>query len=198
MPADPYNPFNAFEDSRGSFRSPAPQWSGPPMPQFPLSPNDLLNEGFSSATQNSFGPLGSFYNFLSGKGALNVGDDTGSLSLSPGGSFNLQSKKGWSVRGNPANQSLGVDIPVGRGGGRGTVGLEGSFSQQDPYIKANFAFGGNAAQQTSNPTDEINKALLPYGNSVSPTTPEQTPREFLNNMLNKYQADNPYWYRDRP
>jgi hypothetical protein len=112
--------------------------------------------------QSAGTPFDPIMGYLSGSGALTVGDETmpqpstnwsddanpkkfsapaGQLSISPGGGFNLASSRGWGVAGDPMTKSLGVTAPVNVVGNQGTVGLQGSFNQYNPYISGTFQFG---------------------------------------------------------
>jgi hypothetical protein len=128
--------------------------------------------------QGATGPFKSLWNYVSGTGALQVGDETGNLSLSPGGSFELRSPQGFSVTGDPRNKSIGADVPVNIGGNKGTVGIQGSWGnfneQGSPYIKANFAFGGNRQTLGSSPEQAVNAALAPKDASYTYQAPFNT------------------------
>ena len=166
--------------------------------QFKLN-QDALNKGIQNVTgaldQGAAGPFKGLWNYLGGTGALNVGDDTGTLSLSPGGSFNLRSPQGFGITGNPAMKSLGVNVPVNVGDSKGTVGLQGSWGV-DPSIQANFAFGGTRQPVVDNSEQQLNAALglnQQYNENTKMysdpyTSPEPSARTFLNEMIDKYRG----------
>ena len=138
------------------------------------------DETFQSAG-TPFDPL---MGYLSGRGALTVGDETmpqpstnwsddanpkkfsspaGQLSISPGGGFNLASSRGWGVAGDPMTKSLGVTAPVNVAGNQGTVGLQGSFNQYNPYISGTFQFG-RPALAFDNQEDQFSRPARAFGN----------------------------------
>ena len=117
--------------------------------------------------QSAGTPFDPIMGYLSGRGALTVGAETmpqpstnwsddanpkkfsspaGQLSISPGGGFNLTSSRGLGVAGDPMTKSLGVTAPVNVAGNQGTVGLQGSFNQYNPYISGTFQFGRPAIE----------------------------------------------------
>jgi hypothetical protein len=134
--------------------------------------------------QGAAGPFKNLLNYASGKGALQAGDETGTFSIAPGGSFELRSKQGFGVTGNPVNKSLGVTIPVGREEGRGTVGLQGSWGL-DPSIQANFQFG-TKFPSVSSPEQAVNDALGPA--QQPELRPGISPRDFLNQKIEEYRS----------
>jgi len=170
-------------------------------------------------------PFDAIAGYLSGSGALTVGDETtpqsstnwsdnanpkkspppvGQLSISPGGSFNLSSSRGWSVAGNPISKSLGVTVPAF--GNQGTVGLQGSFNQQNPYISGTFQLGRpagvfsnqeeidiNKTQSSVNSALGVNQTYDPNtGTYAAPyTSPEPSGRALYNQMLS-YTDDKNY------
>jgi hypothetical protein len=137
--------------------------------------------------QSAGTPFDPIMGYFSGRGALTVGDETmpqpstnwsddanpkkfsspvGQLSISPGGGFNLTSSRGWGVAGDPMTKSLGVTAPVNVAGNQGTVGLQGSFNQYNPYISGTFQFGrpaiafGNQEEIDTGKTEvAVNNAL---------------------------------------
>ena len=153
----------------------------PALGQYKLT-QGALNKGIQNVTgafdQGAAGPFKSLVNYVTGSGALQAGDETGTLSLSPGGSFELRSPQGFGVTGNPVSKSLGMTIPVGGGGSRGTVGVQGSWGnfneQGSPYIKANFAFEGNKQLPGASPEQTVNAALAPKDASYTYQTPFDT------------------------
>jgi len=155
--------------------------------QFNLNQNSL-SSGAQQVTgafdQGATGPFKSLWNYVSGTGALNVGDDTGTLSISPGGSFNLRSPQGFGITGNPAMKSLGVNVPVGGGSSKGTVGLQGSWGT-DPSIQANFQFG-QRTPSFSSPEQAVNNALGPAEQPAAQVEPSA--RNFLDQMIDKYRS----------
>lgn len=149
-----------------------------------------LSQGFrqvKDAFENR-NPLVNLASYVAGQGALSVGDNTGTLSLAPGGAFSLRSPEGFSVIGNSSAKSLGLSVPVGRGAGKGTIGLQGSWGK-DQSIQANFQFG----QSTQPNEGDLNRAV----NSVNAALPndnlgldrnEPTARAFLNKMIDEYRS----------
>lgn len=138
-----------------------------------LSQSDKEVKDQDKTYMRSGTPFDALAGYLSGRGALTVGAETmpqsstnwsddanpkkspppvGQLSISPGGNFNLSSSRGWSMAGSPRSKSLGVTVPAF--GNQGTVGLQGSFNQYDPYISGTFQFG-RPAQAFGN-QEEIN------------------------------------------
>lgn len=154
---------------------PDSSYFGGPQGQFKLN-QASLNKGIKSVTgafdQGSAGPFKGLWNYVSGTGALQAGDDTGTLSLSPGGSFELRSPQGFGVTGNPAMKSVGITVPVGSGSNKGTVGLQGSWGA-DPSIQANFQFG-QRTPSFSSPEQAVNAALTPENSSYNYQTPFNT------------------------
>lgn len=159
----------------------------PTQGQFKLN-QDSLSKGIKNVTgafdQGSEGPFKSLWNYVSGTGALQAGDDTGTLSLSPGGSFELRSPQGFGVTGNPAMKSVGITVPVGSGSNKGTVGLQGSWGT-DPSIQANFQFG-QRTPSFSSPEQAVNNALGPAEQPAAQVEPSA--RDFLNQMVDKYRS----------
>ena len=159
----------------------------PTMGQYKLTQNSL-NKGIQNVTgafdQGAAGPFKNLVNYVSGSGALQAGDDTGTLSLSPGGSFELKSPQGFSVTGDPVMKSLGMNVPVGGGNNRGTIGLQGSWGA-DPSIQANFQFGKKSLIGSS-PEQAVDEALGPA--QQLETQVEPSPRDFLNQQINKYRS----------
>jgi len=159
----------------------------PAIGQYKLT-QGALNKGIQNVTgsfdQGATGPFKSLANYVTGSGALQAGDDTGTLSLSPGGSFELRSPQGFGVTGNPINKSLGMTIPVGGGGNRGTVGVQGSWGA-DPSIQANFQFG-KPFPSVSSPEQAVNGALGPA--QQPEVRPEPSARDFLNQKIDEYRS----------
>ena len=181
----------------------------PVIGNYELTRNSL-NSGIQNVAgafdQGATGPFKSFVNYVSGKGALQANDETGTLSIAPGGSFELKSKQGFGVTGNPVNKALGVSIPVKVGGNRGIVGFQGSWGL-DPSIQANFQFGKNVSPgfnsgqlgnvpSVSSPEQQINAALglnQTYDQdrkiySEPYTGPGPSPRDFLNQKIEEYRS----------
>jgi hypothetical protein len=147
-----------------------------------LSQSDREVKDQDKAYMRSGTPFDALAGYLSGKGALTVGDEimpqssthwsddanlkkspppVGQLSISPGGDFNLSSSRGWSMAGSPMSKSLGVTVPAF--GNQGTVSLQGSFNQYDPYISGKFQFG-RPAQALGNQEDQFSRPARAFGN----------------------------------
>lgn len=182
MPDSSY--FNSSQAGLPSF--PMSQFM-PTVGQFKLT-QDALNKGIQNVAggldQGATGPFKSLWNYVGGTGALKVQDDTGTLSLSPGGSFELKSPQGFGVTGNPAMKSVGITVPIGSGSNRGTVGLQGSWGA-DPSIQANFQFG-QKTPSFSSPEQAVNNALGPAEQPAAQVEPSA--RDFLNQMVDKYRS----------
>ena len=138
-------------------------------------------------------PFDSIMGYLSGAGALTNGDSTGQVSISPGGGFNLMSSRGWSVAGDPMTKSLGVTAPVNVAGNQGSIGLQGSFNQYNPYISGTFQFGrpalafGNQEEiNTQQAESAVNTALGPA--QQTEVRPEPSARDFLNQKIDEYRS----------
>ena len=119
-------------------------------------------------------------NAFTGRG-LNFQDDTGVVSLTPGG-LTVQSNKGFGATINPV--SAGVNV--------GPFALEGGW-QGDKYIKASVNLGNKNQNipMGMKPVSMIGPGLDSY-DVQEPLSEVQLLRE---KMLNDYQKDNPYWYR---
>ena len=159
----------------------------PTVGQYRLTKN-ALNRGIQNVTesfdQGAAGPFKSLMNYVSGSGALQTGDDTGTLSLAPGGSFELKSPQGFSVTGDPVMRSLGMNVPVGGGNNRGTIGLQGSWGA-DPSIQANFQFG-RPSPVVSSSEQVVNDALGPA--QQPEVRSEPSARDFLNQKIDEYRS----------
>ena len=173
----------------------------PAIGQYKLT-QGAINRGIQNVTgafdQGAEGPFKSLWNYASGTGALKVGDDTGTLSLSPGGSFELRSPQGFGVTGNPVNKSLGISVPVGGGGSRGTVGIQGSWGL-DPSIQANFQFG-KRSPSVSSPEQAVNTALAPKDDSYTYQTPFNTTSQqnwSIKNNASKEGLAQSMWFAPR-
>jgi hypothetical protein len=150
--------------------------------------------------QGAAGPFRSLWNYVSGTGALKVGDDTGTLSLAPGGSFELRSPQGFSVTGNPRDKSIGADVPVNIGGNKGTVGVQGSWNSFDPSIQAKFVFEGNRQLPSSSPEQAVNAALTPKDVSYTYQTPFNTTSQQnwnIKNDTSKEDLAQSMWFAPR-
>lgn len=122
-------------------------------------------------------------NAFTGRG-LTLKDDTGVVSLTPGG-LTVQSNKGWGATVNPI--SAGVNV--------GPFGLEGGW-QGDKYIKGSINLGnkdrlggmnmGQMGPIVIEGLDDPNKMFVRELSDVQKLK-EQT--------INDYQKNNPYWYR---
>jgi hypothetical protein len=163
--------------------------------QSPRNFKSSLEEFFNRSggkVGSSISPLDMLSGFVSGRGGLSAGDETGSFQLNPGGSFSLTSPTGFSVSGDPMSKSLGVDLPVSVGKTKGTVGLQGSFNPIDPSIQARFKFG----QRSMPVPEEIGsvKAESSVSGAVSPwqAPPEKssqpTARELADQFINQYRS----------
>jgi len=117
-------------------------------------------------------------NAFTGKG-LNFQDDTGVVSLTPGG-LTVQSKKGFGATINPI--SAGINA--------GPFALEGGW-QGDKYIKASVNLG-NKNQNIPMGMKPISIIGLDSYDAQQPLSEVQLLRE---KTLNEYQKNNPYWYR---
>jgi hypothetical protein len=152
-------------------------------------------------------PFDPIMGYLSGAGALTKGDSTGQVSISPGGEFNLMSSQGLNIAGDPRTKSLGITAPVNVAGNQGTVGLQGSFNQYNPYISGRFQFG-RPAQAPGNQEDQFSRPARAFGNQEEINTqqaastvnaalgPAQQPevrpglsaRDFLNQKIDEYRS----------
>ena len=119
-------------------------------------------------------------NAFTGQG-LNFQDDTGRVSLSPGG-LTVQSNKGWGATINPV--SAGINV--------GPFALEGGWGG-DKYIKGSFQFGNrNMGMPGGMNPISITGLGMNSSNAPEPLSEVQLLRE---KMLSDYQKNNPEWYR---
>jgi hypothetical protein len=228
MPDSPYSSwFNTAGPQRPySIQQASPRFAGMKWTQDVMGSNlptalgmaagqsDREVEDQDKTFQSAGTPFDPIVGYLSGMGALTVGDETmpqhstnwsddanpkkfsspaGQLSISPGGGFNLTSSRGWGVAGDPMTKSLGVTAPVNVAGNQGTVGLQGSFNQYNPYISGTFQFG-RPAQAFGN-QEEINtgKAESAVTATLGPeqqtkTRPGLSAREEADQFINAFRS----------
>jgi hypothetical protein len=158
-----------------------------------------FKDDFISRFQGALGSNAGFspiLKYLSGQGGLSVSqpifkgkDEIGKeqLTISPGGGFNLQridedgQPNGFSVTGDPLTKTLGFDVPVGSG----KVGLVGSWNNINPYVKAEFAFGGKKQPIGSSPEQAVTAALGP--DQQTETRPKLSAREQADQLIEAYR-----------
>lgn len=105
------------------------------------------------------------------KGSINLQDETGMVSLSPG-AINVMSRKGWSAGVNPYGANLNV----------GPVGIQGTWAD-DKSIQATFNFGSPKFKMMPRNTEntvlnEIQQAPYPLLNGPYIQGPLNTDRTF--------------------
>ena len=105
------------------------------------------------------------------KGSINLQDETGMVSLSPGG-INVMSRKGWSAGVNPYGANLNV----------GPVGIQGTWAD-DKSIQATFNFGSPKFKMMPRNTEntvlnETQQAPYPLLNGPYIQGPLNTDRTF--------------------
>jgi hypothetical protein len=158
-------------------------------PPFRGKPVDFKDDFVSRFTGSSggYGAITPFAQYLSGQGLNLKSEDGAQFSIAPGGVFNLQNlNSGFSVTAKPAQQSVGVTVPVGSG----TVGLEGSWNSFDPSIEAKFAFGGSKQPVGTSPEQAVNSALMPKDDSYTYQAPfNTTPQQNWNITSNPSKED---------
>lgn len=154
------------------------------------NPGALRPENWSLMQQPGYDPMQSIggHNFqaqqmigaFTGQG-INLQDDTGQVSLTPGG-LTLNSVNNWSA-------TLG---PTGAAAQVGPFSVEGGWSG-DKYIKGGFRFGGQPGMAPMNikPISIVEPGINSY-DTVDPTSDIQKLKE---QTISNYQQQNPYWYR---
>ena len=112
---------------------------------------------------------------------INLQDDTGRVSLTPGG-LTLNSVNNWSTTLRPTGAAAQV----------GPFSVEGGWSG-DKYIKGGFRFGGqpSMAPMDMKPMSIVGPGMNSY-DMVNPTSDVQKLKE---QTISNYQQQNPYWYR---
>lgn len=156
-----------------------------------LSNDDFANQLGSFVNNPQVNQLS---NVLSGKG-LNLADDTGSVSVMPGGSFNVQSNAGLNFTGNPAIQSVGIGYTNPQTGNG--IGLSGSWNKFDPSIQAQINLGKpkipmSDEQAALAASQSVNQALTgPPQFGPEQLSPAQ---QLLKDTLNKVRGE----YDDSP
>ena len=117
---------------------------------------------------------------LTGQG-INLQDNTGQVSLTPGG-LTLNSVNNWSA-------TLG---PTGAAAQVGPFSVEGGWSG-DKYIKGGFRFNGQPDMAPINmkPISIVGPGINSY-DMVDPASAVQKLKE---QTISNYQQQNPYWYR---
>lgn len=162
-------------------------------------PQNFL-DNFTSRFQGATGGYGAatpLVQFLSGQGPLSITQNDSEdkplsrFSVGPGGVFNLQNlQSGFNFTGDVRGKAIGMDVPVNIGGNKGTVGVQGSWGnfneQGSPYIKANFAFGGNKQPIISSPEQAVTAALGPE--QQIETRPELSAREQADQFINAFRS----------
>ena len=112
---------------------------------------------------------------------INLQDDTGQVSLTPGG-LTLNSVNNWSATLRPTGAAAQV----------GPFSVEGGWSG-DKYIKGGFRFGG---QPDMAPMDMKPISIVGPGmNSYDMFDPASDVQKLKEQTISNYQQQNPYWYR---
>lgn len=182
----------------GDYRGRAYQGFGIPFvqPKKNLSPFSSVTEGVGVLKDKFMsGKLGNFFagaNPILGMATgqpMDLGDETGSVSISPGGGFQLAGK--YSTFGfNPFMRNVSGSLTNQRGnltvGGSFSMGPQGFY---DPTVQLNIRAGDRPVP----PTNRIDIQGLPQqemnGPSVSPG------RALMNQTVDQYRNENPFYYR---
>jgi hypothetical protein len=182
----------------GDYRGRSYQGFGIPFVQVGknLSPVSSVKEGIGVIRdQFMSGQLGNFFadaNPILGMATgqpIEIGDQTGRASISPGGGFQLAGKYS-SFGVNPFMREVSGSLTNQKGnltvGGSFSMGPQGAY---DPTVQLNIRSGDPFIP----PTNRIDIQGLPQqemsGPSVSPA------RALMNQTVDQYRKDNPFYYR---
>tara|TARA_B100001939_G_scaffold97779_1_gene84132 strand:+ start:166 stop:804 length:639 start_codon:yes stop_codon:yes gene_type:complete len=182
----------------GDYRGRAYQGFGIPFVQAKknLSPFSSVTEGVGVLKdQFMSGQLGNFFadaNPILGMATgqpMNLGDETGSASISPGGGFQLAGKYS-SFGVNPFMREVSGSLTNKRGnltvGGRFSMGPQGAY---DPTVQLNIRAGDPFVP----PTNRIDIQGLPQQEMSVPSV--SPGRALMDQTVDQYRNENPFYYR---
>ncbi len=135
----------------------------------------------------SHGPAQSLLNTLQ-TGTVSLSDQTGKVSIAPGGAFNLNDNSGFGLTLSPQTSSAGVSF----GGANRNLSFEGSWGP-DKSVQMRYRAG-----QLPIPFDtdlSARRAVEAAIPEQKETSPDLSPKEFLAKQIEEYQRKDPNWFR---
>lgn len=147
-------------------------------------------EAFKRTIQSqdfSHGPAQSLLNALQA-GTVSLSDQTGRVSITPGGAFNLRSNSGFGLTLSPQTSSASVSFA----GPNRNFSLEGSWGP-DKSIQMRYRAGQQPIPV--NPEQSAKQTVNGVFPEQKETSPDFSPKEFLAKQIEEYQRKDPNWFR---